>query len=493
MKKSNLFASVLTSLLILSGCNTTTSNPSSNKGSVPATNSSSVAPSTGTTSSTSSEFTYTNELEGKFNKDTPVTITFWHTMNKDKLQPVLEEIITAFNKTELGKNITVKHEQIGGYDEVRNAVISNIGVGATPNLAYCYPDHVALYRDSRAVETLDTYISDLTYGFTEEERLGFVKGFYDEGRTFGDGKMYSLPFVKSTEVLYYDATFFEANNLSVPTTWDEMWETCKKIKEINPESTPLGYDSEANWFITNAEQRGYLYTSATTKVNGVELGNQGHFRFNNEGNRNFLTELKGYFDKQYFTTKTIFGNYTSNIYKSATKQRAYMVIGSTGGATNQLRTDSVTGIATLPQAAEGKKAKDAAISQGPSICMLKKDNPQESIASWLFLKYLTTNIEAQTSFAKASGYIPASQLAQQSEAYQAYLKGANGKTNEGITALSAKAAVDQTNMYFASPTFVGSSYARDAAGAVMVDVLSKGVSPEDALKNAVASCVSKLS
>ena len=58
-------ASVLTSLLILSGCNNTTSNPSSNKGSVPATNSSSVAPSTGTTSSTSSEFTYTNELEGK--------------------------------------------------------------------------------------------------------------------------------------------------------------------------------------------------------------------------------------------------------------------------------------------------------------------------------------------------------------------------------------------------------------------------------------------
>ena len=290
-----------------------------------------------------------------------------------------------------------------------------------------------------------------------------------------------------------DETFFKANNLSVPTTWDEMWETCKKIKEINPDSTPLGYDSEANWFITNAEQRGYLYTSATTKVNGVELGNQGHFRFNNEGNRNFLAELKGYFDKQYFTTKTIFGNYTSNIYKSATKQRAYMVIGSTGGATNQLRTDSVTGIATLPQAAEGKKAKDAAISQGPSICMLKKDNPQESIASWLFLKYLTTNIEAQTSFAKASGYIPASQLAQQSEGYQAYLKGANGTTNEGITALSAKAAVDQTNMYFASPTFVGSSYARDAAGAVMVDVLSKGVSPEDALKNAVASCVSKLS
>ena len=446
------------------------------------------------TSSSSSSFEYTSESSREFNKDQKTTITFWHTMNNKGYQATLDEIIAEFNKTELGKNITVTHEQIGGYDDVRNAVVHNIDVGATPNLAYCYPDHVALYRDSRAVEVLDNYISDTEYGFTEEERLGFVSGFYNEGRSFGDNKMYSLPFVKSTEVLYYDKDFFDANKLTVPTTWDEMWNVCKKIKEIDPKSTPLGYDSEANWFITNAEQRGYEYTSASTKVAGVDVGVQGHFRFNNEGNRSFLAELKENFDKGYFTTKTIFGSYTSSLYTYKKEYgRAYMVIGSTGSAKYHLRSDSETAITTVPQAAEGKKAKAAAaISNGPSICMFDKGDSQQEIASWLFLKYLTTNVEAQSSFAQISGYIPASRLAQESESYQTYLAGANGTTETGITALSAKVAVSQSDMYFASPTFIGSSYARDAVGTLIVDVLSKDADISTALKAAVDSCVSKL-
>ena len=481
MKKSSLYGSLLASLMILSGC---AGFGGTNNGGNTSTNNK-------PTSSTSSEFKYTSDLTG-FDPSVATEIIFWHTMNKDKLQPVLENIIAEFNKTELGANITVKHEQIGGYDEVRDAVITNIGVGATPNLAYCYPDHVALYRDNRVVETLDTYISDINYGFTEEERLAFVDGFYNEGRTFGDNKMYSLPFVKSTEVLFYDKDFFASEGLTVPTTWDEMWAVCKQIKDKYPESTPLGYDSEANWFITNAEQRGFGYTSASTKVAGQDVGPKGHFRFNNDGNKSFLQELKDNFVKGYFTTKEIFGNYTSNLYKGDGNARCYMVIGSTGGASNQLRSDSETGITTLPQAAEGKKAKDAAISQGPSICMFNKDNPQVEIASWLFLKYLTTNVEAQSSFAEASGYIPVSEIAQESDEYKAYLAKAEGKTAAGITALSAKAAVAQTNMYFASPTFVGSSYARDAAGSLIVDVLSKGVAIDQALTDAVNSCVSKL-
>ncbi len=479
MKKSNLSVSVL-SLMLLSGCfggNTQTSTGGNNTNTP--------------VSSTNSEFVYTSELAGKFDPATPVTITFWHTMNKT-YQGALDEIIAEFNKTELGKNITVKHEQKGGYDQVRDAIVTNIGVGGYPNMAYCYPDHVALYRDSRIVEQLDTYISDLDYGFTETEREAFVDGFYNEGNSFGDNKMWSLPYVKSTEVLFYDKTFFEANGYTAPKTWDEMWALCKTIKEKYPQSTPLGYDSEANWFITNAEQRGYGYTSATTKVNGVDLGDQGYFRFNNSGNESFLNELKGYFDKGYFTTKEISGDYTSSLYTSNDAARAYMVIGSTGGAKNQKRSDGETGIATLPQAAEDKKAKDAAIMQGPSLCMFNKDDSQQEIATWLFIKYITSNIEAQAKFAKISGYIPVSEDAQNSESYQTYLNGANGTTDDGITALAAKAAVAQSNMYFASPTFVGSSYARDAAGAIIVDVLSKGIDAKTALKNGVDSCVSKL-
>ena len=87
-----------------------------------------------------------------------------------------------------------------------------------------------------------------------------------------------------------------------------------------------------------------------------------------------------------------------------------MSIGSSAGATHQRPTADESGnypfevgIATIPQVnASNKKV----ISQGPSVCIFKKDNPQEVVASWLFVKYLTTTVEFQAEFSMASGYVP---------------------------------------------------------------------------------------
>ena len=115
--------------------------------------------------------------------------------------------------------------------------------------------------------------------------------------------MYTMPLSKSTEVLYYNATFFAKHNLTPPTTWNEMEELCKKIKEIDPKSIPLGYDSEANWFITMCEQYGSPYTSASGD----------HFLFDNETNREFVKKFREWYQKGYLTTQKIYGAYTSGL------------------------------------------------------------------------------------------------------------------------------------------------------------------------------------
>lgn len=130
--------------------------------------SSSSNSSSSSSSSSSEDFVYTSELAGKFNKDIPTTITFWHAMNKTQ-QAVLDEIIIEFNKTELGKNISVSHEQIGNMDYVFNKVAANFGIGTTPNLVYCYPEHVAMYNAAHAVEELDSYISDIEYDLLKKK------------------------------------------------------------------------------------------------------------------------------------------------------------------------------------------------------------------------------------------------------------------------------------------------------------------------------------
>ena len=196
--------------------------------------------------------------EGGFDTTTPVTIKFYHSMGAN-LQEVLNDTIKEFNK--LYPNITIEHESYGDYNGVRDQIKTEIAVGGQPHIAYCYPDHIALYNEAGAVQTLDDLISSTvtvtradgtteTIGFTADQLSDFIQGYYNEGKAFGDGKMYSLPISKSTEVLYYNKTFFEANGLKVPTTWEEMAQVCEQIKAIDPKCIPLGYDSESNWFIT---------------------------------------------------------------------------------------------------------------------------------------------------------------------------------------------------------------------------------------------------
>ena len=422
-----------------------------------------------------------------------VTITFYHTMGAN-LREVLDAFIVEFNK--LYPNITVVHEQVGGYEDVRDQIKTELTVGNQPNIAYCYPDHVALYNVAKAVVTLDDLIDSKieitredgtkeTLGLTDEQKADFIEGYYEEGKEFGDGKMYTLPFSKSTEVLYYNKTFFEENNLQVPTTWDEMEEVCAKIKEIDPSSIPLGYDSESNWFITMCEQMGSDYTSATGE----------HYLFNNDTNKEFVKRFREWYQKEYVTTQEIYGAYTSGLFTATTGQRSYMSIGSSAGAKHQRPAANdkgeypfEVGITTIPQV---NPDAPKVISQGPSICILKDENPQEVIASWLFVKFLTTNVNFQAAFADASGYVPVLKSVADHPTYAEKMQKADGYDN--IAYLSAKVCMEQAHAYYTSPAFNGSAKARDEVGsliqAAFIGDASAGLDAlidkvfEDAVKN----------
>ncbi|MBQ3317474.1 MAG: extracellular solute-binding protein [Spirochaetales bacterium] len=401
-----------------------------------------------------------------------VTITFYHTMGTN-LSTVLDDYIVEFNK--LYPNIHVSWEAIGSYDDVRDQISTQIFVGSQPNIAYCYPDHVALYNMAGAVATLDNLIDSTipvtradgtteTLGLTAEQKADFIEGYYNEGKQFGDGLMYTMPLSKSTEVLYYNKTFFDQNGIKVPTTWAEMEAVCAQIKAIDPNSIPLGYDSEANWFITMCEQYNSPYTSA----------NEPHYLFNNEKNIEFVKMFRDWYQKGYLTTQKLYGAYTSGLFTSTTGVTSYMSIGSSAGATYQRPAKSAdgtypfeVGIATIPQVSETNRK---VISQGPSLCIFDKANPQEVVASWLFVKYLTTTIEFQAEFGMASGYVPVIKSVAQNEVYADFLASADG--GDYVTALSAKVCLEQEDAYYTSPAFNGSSTARDQVGALLPKCLT---------------------
>ena len=396
-----------------------------------------------------------------------VTITFYHTMGAN-LREVLDAYIVDFNK--LYPNITIVSTQVGGYDDVRDTISTEILAGNQPNIAYCYPDHVAMYNEAEAVTSLDNLIAstiEITradgtkeiVGLTQAQKDDFIEGYYNEGKQFGDGLMYTMPLSKSTEVLYYNKTFFDEHKLTVPTTWDELEKVCEQIKAIDPESIPLGYDSEANWFITMCEQLKSDYTSASGD----------HFLFDNDTNRAFIERFNSWYQKGYLTTQTLYKAYTSGLFTATSGTKSYMSIGSSAGATHQ-RPDMVdgaypfeVGIATIPQAdASNKKV----ISQGPSLCIFQKENPQEVVASWLFVKFLTTNVDFQAEFSMASGYMPVLESVTNNPTYASWLSKGNGY--EYLVAKCVQVGIDGRADYFVSPAFKGSSTARAEAGSLLI-------------------------
>ena len=425
-----------------------------------------------------------------------VTIKFYHTMGA-ALTSILTDAIAEFNT--LYPNITIEHQSYGNYDALLSQISTEVTVGNQPHLAYCYPDHVATYNEAGAVQTLDAFLnSDIvitradgsteTIGYTQEQLDDFIEAYYNEGKAFGDGKMYSIALAKSTEVLYYNKTVFEKHGLSVPTTWEEMKAVCEQLKDLYPNDIPLGYDSEANWFITMCEQYNSPYTSATGE----------NFLFNNKTNRDFVNMFRQWHQDRLVTTQEISGGYTSALFtgdnsssdtdsEAAKGTRCYMCIGSTGGASYQQPNDKngvydfEVGIAPIPQV---DKNNPKVISQGPSLCVFKKDNAQEVIASWLFAKFLTTNVEYQARVSESNGYVPVMKSVQKDPTYMEFLAGMEElKDKDGnvvedengnavmvqnntkfITAYAVRVAIEQAENCYTSPAFNGSSVARIQVG-----------------------------
>ncbi len=83
-------------------------------------------------------------------------------------------------------------------------------------------------------------------------------------RTAGDGNFYHFPVyglqtINNLRTWMYREDIFEANNIEVPTTLDEMYEAAKQLKEIYPDSYPLCFRSGLEQFdIMGSEFKPYF-------------------------------------------------------------------------------------------------------------------------------------------------------------------------------------------------------------------------------------------
>ncbi|MCQ2776546.1 MAG: extracellular solute-binding protein [Bacilli bacterium] len=407
-------------------------------------------------------------------------VKFWHTMGQAN-QEMLDRMISSFE--EANPDIKIEAYSQGGYDDIAKKLGDAIPAGTTPTMSFCYPDNVASYIKSGAVENMASYVTNAEYGIDTSD---YVKEYWDEGTNYEEEGLYSVPYAKSTEVIFYNATVFKEKDYKVPTTWDEMWALCAQIqKDYSNVKYPLGYDSDSNLFITMCEQQGIAYT---TKEGADQAS---HFTFNNDQAKAMVTTLKEKYEAKLLITK---GSLPNNTYTSTmfTNGELMMSIGSTGGTTYNKSLNFDIGVAPIPGSANRH-----VISQGPSICFFKRAKAAEKVAAWKFYQHIT-NAENSAKFAMATGYEPVRNSSYNTPEFKGYMDEGT-KTDEGyvcsanggnLLAVAANCTKESyAGQYFSSDVFNGSDVARDAVGGIVANVLLGTKDIDTAFKDALTSCL----
>ena len=422
------------------------------------------------------------EIPEEFDTSRNYEISFWAKNDTNITQVnIYEQAIRDFE--ELYPNITVNLRLYTDYGRIYNDVITNIATDTTPNVCITYPDHIATYlTGADTVVPLDDLFTHAKYGLGGSEvrfdspRVNEIIPQFLSECAF-NGYYYAVPYMRSTEALYINKTYVEKLGYEIPEvlTWDFVWEVSEAAMAkdekgnflVNGQNVliPFIYKSTDNMMIQMLKQRSAGYS---TPQGGIEIFN--------DTTEELLRTIAEHSGTGAFNTFKMIG-YPANYLNAG---QCIFAVDSTAGATwmgtNAPLVDIAeeklvpfeTVVRPIPQF---DTADPIMISQGPSMCVFNKEDPQEVLASWLFTQFMLTN-EVQIAYSQTEGYAPVTSKAQNTEQYQDYLS-RSGEDNDlyyYVKLDATKLLLENTGNTFVTPVFNGSASLRNAAGQMIEDV-----------------------
>jgi len=420
------------------------------------------------------------EMPENFDTSRDYEITFWAKNDTNKAQTdIYRKAISDFEACY--PNIKVKLKLYTDYGRIYNDVITNIATKTTPNVCITYPDHIATYLSGvNTVVPLDGLLESEKYGLYGDslnyEAPGAIIPEHLAECAFG-GSHYAIPYMRSTEACYVNKTYVEALGFELPEvlTWDFIWEVSEAAMEKDAEGLfringqkvlmPFMYKSTDNMMIQALRQLDAPFSTA-----------DGDILIFNDQTKEFLYEIAEHAGTRAFNTFKISG-YPANYLNAG---QCIFAVDSTAGATwmgpkaplMDISEDKIVDfeveVFPVPQF---DPEDPVMISQGPSVCVFNRDDPQEVLASWLFAQFLLTD-DVQTAYSRTEGYVPVTESARTSEDYLDYLSraGEDGTVHYDVKIKASLLLLENTDRTFVTPVFNGSASLRDAAGQMIENV-----------------------
>ena len=138
------------------------------------------------------------------------------------------DFVEDFNKDNENIDLTV---EVVSWNDIYTVVNTRISGNSAPDIL-----NIDVFADYQADDLLlpaEEFVSPETYA-------KMYPAFLDQSVV--DGTVWAIPDLASARAMYYNVDILEAAGVEVPTTWDELTEACKKIKEYDSSIYPWGID-----------------------------------------------------------------------------------------------------------------------------------------------------------------------------------------------------------------------------------------------------------
>ncbi|KRN32129.1 sugar ABC transporter substrate-binding protein [Liquorilactobacillus mali] len=377
---------------------------------------------------------------------TPVKISFW-TGLAGPYEKNLNKIITDFNNSQKKYKVVATSQET--YDKLNQKVMAAAKSNSLPVLGMASYTSLPDYKNNGFIENLDAMYK----GMSASQKKDIYSAFLS-GSKIGNS-YYSIPFSKSTRVMYVNEDILKKYNLEIPKTWEQM----RKDGEVLKEHGIYAYGFDQSF---QMEWEGLLHAAGVTPITSTGKVNLSSSKAVTAAN--FVLDMikdgtaKSAGSDIYWTNSFVNG-------KSA------FYIGSSAGMTaiKQVAPSSLNWTTAVVPSYEGKSGTEVA---GNDIVLFKGASQEQKQGAYAFMKYLLTS-KATTKWAMLTGYVPLTKSAVKSKEYQAFLK-----SNK-----RAKAAVESLPDSFSTKSFVGyNEYYTDELNA-FDSMLTKQTPAKDALTN----------
>ncbi|MEG0752437.1 MAG: ABC transporter substrate-binding protein [Angelakisella sp.] len=315
----------------------------------------------------------------------PITIEFWYAFGST-VEENTKRLVKEFNESQ--DKIVVKAEYQGGsYNDLHTKVQSAFAAKNPPAVTLNEITVVKNFAVNGMTQPLDPYIAKDNFDMSD-----FIPGLLSNTQV--DGKTYGLPYLRSTPLVFYNATLFEQAGLGkeAPKTMDEMLEYSRKLTkgEVVGLSTPMTtwtyealVDSYGGRFLNEDETKATFNSPEAMKAMAF-----------------YQTGLK---EKVFKITTG--GDASSQAKLEFQNQRSAMILGSTADLTYYMQVAKETGfelgVGFIPNGGEGSVP-----TGGANLVMVNGISDEQAAAAWEFMKFVTSKEQTAKS-SVATGYLPA--------------------------------------------------------------------------------------